>query len=107
MALVECKECGKDISDSSKFCPHCGAPYTQAIGLSQSNKVGKIIGGLLTLIAGIILLIWINFREAPRYMSYELAEKYSDKASELSMFGYLLVGIGIIALMFAAKSKTK
>lgn len=24
MALVKCDECGKEISDSAKKCPHCG-----------------------------------------------------------------------------------
>ena len=26
MALVNCKECGQQISDSASVCPHCGAP---------------------------------------------------------------------------------
>lgn len=24
MALIKCKECAKEISDSAKQCPHCG-----------------------------------------------------------------------------------
>ena len=24
MALINCPECGKEISDSTKICPHCG-----------------------------------------------------------------------------------
>lgn len=26
MALIKCKECGNNISDKSKACPHCGCP---------------------------------------------------------------------------------
>lgn len=26
MALINCKECGGQMSDSASFCPHCGAP---------------------------------------------------------------------------------
>ena len=26
MALLSCKECGKDVSTKAKSCPHCGAP---------------------------------------------------------------------------------
>jgi len=26
MALIKCKECGKDVSDKAAACPHCGAP---------------------------------------------------------------------------------
>ena len=28
MALIKCKECGNEISDSAAFCPKCGAPNT-------------------------------------------------------------------------------
>lgn len=28
MALIKCKECGKEISDKAKVCPHCGNPIT-------------------------------------------------------------------------------
>ena len=24
MALIQCKNCGKDVSDRAKVCPHCG-----------------------------------------------------------------------------------
>lgn len=26
MALIKCKECGKEISDKATACPHCGCP---------------------------------------------------------------------------------
>lgn len=26
MALINCRECGKQISDQAASCPHCGAP---------------------------------------------------------------------------------
>jgi DNA-directed RNA polymerase subunit RPC12/RpoP len=26
MALIQCRECGRDISDQATACPHCGAP---------------------------------------------------------------------------------
>lgn len=33
MALIKCKECGKDISTDAKVCPHCGAkpPYRPSL----------------------------------------------------------------------------
>jgi len=27
MALTNCRECGGQVSDTAKMCPHCGAPY--------------------------------------------------------------------------------
>lgn len=31
MALIECRECGNNISDKSKACPHCGCPTAYSI----------------------------------------------------------------------------
>lgn len=35
MALVQCKECGKSVSDSAAVCPHCG------VGLPALSAVAK------------------------------------------------------------------
>lgn len=31
MALMNCKECGKEVSDSASVCPHCGAPVDKYV----------------------------------------------------------------------------
>lgn len=31
MAIVKCKECGKDVSEDAKTCPHCGIKHPYAI----------------------------------------------------------------------------
>lgn len=31
MALINCKECGQEISDSASVCPHCGAPVIKDV----------------------------------------------------------------------------
>jgi len=36
MALVSCRECGKQISDQAAACPNCGAPM---LGVSQPKPV--------------------------------------------------------------------
>ncbi len=41
MALIKCKECGKQVSDKAKTCPHCGAK------LHKSHIIGKAILVLL------------------------------------------------------------
>lgn len=33
MALVKCKECGREISDQAPMCPGCGAPMAVALGI--------------------------------------------------------------------------
>lgn len=53
MALIKCKECGKEISEDASKCPHCGCPkYTVRIskkGMTIINVVGVL------LILGLIL----------------------------------------------------
>ena len=31
MALINCKDCGQQISDAARFCPHCGAPVVRDV----------------------------------------------------------------------------
>lgn len=50
MALVKCKECGKEISSSSSVCPNCG------IELKSFNK-SKVIG-IALIVLGIISIVW-------------------------------------------------
>lgn len=75
MALTTCKECGKEISDTAKTCPHCGAQIVKdiycsncgakvpenthfcpscgyRINASVSGKKDKLVAGLLALFLG-------------------------------------------------------
>jgi hypothetical protein len=38
MALIQCKECSKDISDQAQTCPHCGAPTNKKTMDSVAQK---------------------------------------------------------------------
>ena len=55
MALINCPECNKEISDTVKICPHCGykLPKTKNVQSPQGKRkrVVIIISGLLALIA--------------------------------------------------------
>lgn len=79
MALINCKECGQQISDSASVCPHCGAPVIrdvfcpscgtkvpenvkfcpncggQIYPVSETAKAGKkdkLVAGLLAIVLG-------------------------------------------------------
>lgn len=41
MALIKCPECGKEISDKSEVCIHCGYPLKQSI-VSSSTSLKKV-----------------------------------------------------------------
>ena len=48
MALVKCRECGKEISSEAKNCPNCGA--------KPKNKVAAGCAGVLVLLVFIIVI---------------------------------------------------
>lgn len=40
MALIPCRECGKEIADSAPACPDCGAPSKlRGYGVMGQNQV--------------------------------------------------------------------
>ena len=42
MALITCKECGKEISDTAKICPNCGYSQKKSV-ITQYNKMPIIV----------------------------------------------------------------
>ena len=43
MALISCKECGKEISDAATTCPHCGAPVIKDVFCQKcGNRNGNV-----------------------------------------------------------------
>lgn len=57
MALVECNECGNQVSDKAITCPHCGVQFTSSEGVKIANGVGWV------LLIGIVLLVLLSFVE--------------------------------------------
>lgn len=35
MALIECSECGKQVSDKASACPSCGCPINENVGVMK------------------------------------------------------------------------
>lgn len=76
MALINCHECEREISDSAAACPGCGAPvqtsapkkgdivpYTDQevlVMLSKKKKTSHVLHLLLSIVtAGIWLFVWL------------------------------------------------
>lgn len=38
MALIKCSECGNEISDKAKMCPHCGNPTESVLNTNEPHK---------------------------------------------------------------------
>jgi hypothetical protein len=60
MALQPCRECGKDVSQSAKSCPHCGVAYP-ANKLAAAGASMTQVGCALTLLVTVPLLLLLAF----------------------------------------------
>lgn len=43
MALIDCPECGGQVSDRAPACPHCGVPIADGVGIGPAS--GSAAGG--------------------------------------------------------------
>lgn len=65
MALIKCKECGQEVSDHAKACPHCGAKIAAtplADSLMWGAKVFSIMFTICFLLALAFILYFVFFR---------------------------------------------
>lgn len=87
MALIECPQCGKKISDSARSCPHCG--YTCGKEQEQDKRYEE-----LTLIERNALL-----------KEFETADtcfvRYKRKSIALLVVGWLLLAVSVVGMLVA------
>ena len=62
MAMINCSECGKEISDQARTCPNCGHPSDREAKMQkvldtnqQSSRVGCVIVAIIMMIVGILI----------------------------------------------------
>lgn len=60
MAMIKCKECGKNISDTAKVCVNCGAKTEKAKQQNKQTIKYIKITSIILLIIFIVILIVIN-----------------------------------------------
>ena len=78
MALIKCKECGKEISDSAKRCPHCGFVYKKEKAKKEKSKAFKIIVPIISVISVFIVGI-VSFILFTESIEHKQEEKLLDK----------------------------
>lgn len=69
MALAQCSECGKEVSDRAETCPNCGHPI--GVEASSKKKASLKTGSIIGLIGGasftlIMVLAMSNLLNAPQ-----------------------------------------
>jgi uncharacterized membrane protein YvbJ len=61
MALIECHECGGQVSDHARTCPKCGAPVIATI--KRKQKAALIDLGIRLAVAAVIgITLWFTLR---------------------------------------------
>lgn len=69
MALIKCKECGKEISDKAEICPNCGNVLKE-----KTKKVGTIV----ILIASSIFVIFFMLLQIASFTPTQKNPEYSE-----------------------------
>lgn len=85
MALISCPECGKEISNKSKNCVHCGYKLARMISIKQ--KVFIIILSILLLITCTFTIKKVFFSSSESSDSLEQLLKCENPEDIKNMFG--------------------
>lgn len=115
MALIRCKECGKEISDNAVSCPNCGCvlKYTESkkivikkSNISRSGTMMCIIGSALFLGFVIILVLASILPDTTKTKEYTneegitinvtVGEEVETNTQILSIY---LISIGVISII--------
>lgn len=74
MALIKCKECGKELSDKAKICPNCG--YREQKPITKKTILTFGVIALIVALFGVILcFVGSKVQEKKEYKEYD--ELYS------------------------------
>lgn len=113
MALIKCKECGKEISDKAKVCVNCGCPINviekeeikeqkvskkkddKVILVSKRDKSLNFFKNLYPKVLGAIIVVAIVVIVG---MENSLST-YSNSRGNATLFGFLLVILPCIILL--------
>lgn len=72
MALIKCKECNKEISETARKCPNCGA-------ITEKTKaINKVLLKLISLIGIFLVIILVCHQITIHRSSYKLGKEAID-----------------------------
>ncbi len=125
MSLVSCRECGQQVSDRARTCPHCGidspaakASKTPSLRATDSKSLvgmlallfiaalaGKLLGGIFFVVGGIALLVFsIGIYFLPSFIAIDRDHPNTISIIVINLlFGWTLIG-WLICLVWAFSS---
>ena len=96
MALINCPECGKEVSDSAEMCPNCG--YSIVIEEYITEGIISIIVGIV----GWIIALWINqgILLVIPFLLFCFSILLDKKCQKrFSIIGFIISSLGILLLL--------
>ena len=107
MALIECNECGAQVSDKASECPQCGNPIknksNKLKSIIQSEIFNKIVGYCCLVSA--LVCFWVSFSpyfSPPFSANYSSFDPFPPYIEFDAGFIYFAI-IGIVLMWFAKK----
>ena len=104
MALINCKECGKEISNTAPVCPHCGNLLTPNY---RKTELTSDVSGLdfYAMIVGVILQIFaviIFFKFDPEYIDMRVGFGSDYNTYTYTTFAYIAIALryGLSGILF-------
>lgn len=80
MAMIDCPECNKQLSDLAKSCPHCGAPAIKKKAVKKPTSP-IVVFAMALMAIGIVINIALNNHDAASG-SGELTQEQQKKKTE-------------------------
>lgn len=79
MAMINCPECGKEVSDTAKNCIYCGCPIKKVKGKLPIKKVGAVILAVVIITICIVMFIFANtLNDAEKAYVAQVEETITD-----------------------------
>ena len=98
MALIQCPDCGKEFSDSSKQCPNCGYRLKRQNTLSDNKTKQGLIIGLIGVSLLILSFIFYRLSYEQWYFRFVYNDFQFQLASMFAVICIILIGWASVKL---------
>ena len=103
--LVECPDCGKEVSPRAKSCPSCGCPVSSIVGNPMNISLERDTPSLVLSIIGLVcfwgILSWGGLPCAIIALVRSVKRRYTHNTQASLVMSIIAVGIQVIFFVIA------